>query len=93
MTKRYRKPKMKDGELRVYWGRLPHDSPDIVYAWQGDPEMRRNTRLLHNFFSCESPDPFAQPLWSKMYPSFVKELEQRGYDITTLKFSIMKKKQ
>ena len=90
--KRLRKPKLKDGELRVYWGRLPHDSPDIIYAWQGDPEMRRDTRLLHVVFGCETPDPFEQPLFSKMNPSFIKELELRGYDISTIKFSIMKKK-
>jgi hypothetical protein len=35
--KRLRKPKLKDGELQMYWGRPdPHDNPDVVLAWQGD---------------------------------------------------------
>lgn len=28
--KRFRTPKLKNGELRVYWGKLPHDSPDAA---------------------------------------------------------------
>ena len=89
--KRLRKPILKDGELRVYWGRLPHDCPDIIYSWQGDPSMKRDAAMLHNFIGSKHVDPFATPLFSKMDPSFIEELELRGYDITTLKFSIMKK--
>lgn len=89
--KRLRKPKLKDGELRMYWGRLPHDSPDVIFAWQGDLSMESDSRLLHRMLASEYPDPFAQPLWSKMNPSLIKELELRGYDITTIKFSIIKK--
>lgn len=91
--KRYRHPKLKDGELRVYWGRLPHESPDIIFAWQGDSAMRADSRLLNIAFCSKQPDPFVQPIFSKMLPSMVQELEARGYDITTLKFSIMKKVQ
>lgn len=90
--RRLRTPKMKDGELRVYWGREPHDrTPDVMFAWQGDAEMRRDTRLLHSHFSCPRPDPHVQPVFSKMLPSLIEELQARGYDITTLKFSIQKK--
>lgn len=89
--KRYRKPKLKDGELRVYWGKLPHDSPDLIFAWQGDYTMRADSKLLHIAFCCNNPDPFITPLFSKMLPSLVQELEARGYDIETLRFSIMKK--
>lgn len=90
--KRLRKPKLKDGELRVYWGKVPHDSPDIILAWQGDSTMKRDTNLLHYHLCCERPDVHVQPLFSKMEPSLIKELESRGYDLTTLNFSIMKKK-
>lgn len=90
--KRLRKPKLKDGELRVYWGKVPYDSPDIILAWQGDSSMRRDINLLHYHLCCERPDVHTKPLFSKMEPSLIKELENRGYDITTLKFSIMKKK-
>jgi len=90
--KRLRKPKLKDGELRVYWGKLPHDSPDVIFAWQGEPSMKRDSKLLHSVICSDQPDLFTTPLFSKMNPSLVKELELRGYDITTINFSIMKKK-
>lgn len=91
MPKRFRKPVLKSGELRVYWGKEPHDNPDVILAWQGDGSMRADTRLLHNYLCSQHPDPFAKPLFSKMKPSLLQELEARGYDITTLRFSIMKK--
>ena len=89
--KRYRTPKLKNGELRVYWGKLPHDSPDVIYSWQGDRSMKRDTALLCHHFGSKTPDPFEKPIFSKMNPSLIEELEARGYDITTLRFSIMKK--
>ena len=88
---RFRKPKLKEGELRVYWGKLPHENPDVVLAYQGDGLMRRDTNMLRVFMCSQHPDPFAKPLFSKMNPSMIQELEARGYDLTTLKFSIMKK--
>jgi hypothetical protein len=90
-VKRFRRPKLKDGQLLVYWGRLPHDEPDIIYSWQGDSSMKRDSSLLCYHFGSRRPDPLAKPLYSKMEPSFLEELELRGYDLTTLRFSIMKK--
>lgn len=90
-TKRFHRPKLKDGQLMVYWGKLPHDVPDIIIHWQGDSSMSRDSRLLYYHLSCRRPDPLAKPLFSKMEPSLIEELEDRGYDITTLRFSIMKK--
>ena len=89
--KRLRKPKLKDGELRMYWGREPYCAPDVMYAYQGDSAMRRDARLLHFYLGCRHPDPHVTPLFSKMNPSLIEELEARGYDLTTLRFSIMKK--
>ncbi len=91
--KRFRRPKLKDGELRIYWGKLPHESPDVVLSWQGDRSMKRDSALLHYYICSKHPDLFAKPLFSVMKPSLIEELESRGYDITTLKFSIQKKKQ
>lgn len=90
-AKRFRRPKLKNGELRVYWGKLPRDSADVIIAWQGDPSMKRDANFLFYSLCNEHPDVQAIHLFSKMKPSVVKELEARGYDITTLKFSIMKK--
>lgn len=89
--KRFRRPKLKSGELRMYWGKLPHDNPDIVVEWQGEASMKRDSHFLFYALGHDKPDINAKPLFSKMEPSFFKELELRGYDLTTLKFSIMKK--
>lgn len=92
MNKRLRKPKLKDGELMMYWGReSPGESPDMIFAWQGDITMRRDTRYLHLVLATQQPDLFTTPLFSKMNPSFLEELESRGYDLTTLRFSVRKK--
>jgi len=90
-VKRFRRPKLKDGELRVYWGKLPHDAPDVIYSWQGDRSMKRDSALLCYHFGSKHPDPHVRPIFSKMNPSLLEDLEARGYDITTLRFSIMKK--
>ena len=91
MVKRFRKPKMVDGELKMYWGKPDkHDGPDVVLAWQGDASMRRDTNLLHYHLCSAKPDLTVMPLFSKMTPSLIDELKARGYDITTLKFTIKK---
>lgn len=93
MKKRFRSPKLKDGELRMYWGKPdPHDNPDIVLAYQGNRQMRADTALLHFALCCKKPNPHKLPIFSVMEPSLIEELDERGYDLTTLKFSIMKKK-
>lgn len=96
--KRYRTPKAKPGELKVQWGKLPHNNPDLCYCW-GEGVSRADSSLLHYTFSSK------RPVLSKCYeamlsgessqisfdPSFLEELEARGYDLTTLRFSIQKK--
>ncbi len=85
LMKRYREPKANPGELKAQYGKLKHDSPDIIYAW-GDGCSSADARLLHYVMSREWYHP-ADGTWGD---SFIKELEKRGYDITTLKFSIKK---
>lgn len=89
--KRFRKPKLKDGELRIYYGKLPGDAPDVIYAWQGDRSMKRDSALLCLHFGSQQPDIHARPLFSEMNPSLLDELDRRGYDLSTIRFSIMKK--
>lgn len=92
MAKRYRTLKAKPGELRAYYGKADeHCGPDICYAW-GPGTHRTDPRLLHSTFSCERLTHDFPTLNTKYEPSFIKELEQRGYDITTLRFSIQMKK-
>ncbi len=81
MKKRYRTPKAKEGELLVKYGNDGGDI-DLFYCYQGDATMKRDSKLLSYAF--ESIDILGDGCLRK-------ELENRGYDITTLKFSIMKK--
>ena len=90
--KRFRKPKLKDGELRIYYGKLPHENPDVVYAWQGERSMKRDSGLLCCAIGMRYPKiTYGKADFGNMQPSLIEELEARGYDITTIKFSIMKK--
>lgn len=87
--KRYRAPKCKEGELKLYHGKID-GSFDIVIQFNGDRMMKRDSNLLFNVFTSKHPDVSAKPLFSVMNPSFTDELIARGYDISTIKFSIMK---
>lgn len=75
-----RAPKAKPGELKVAWGKEKGDDPELFFCW-GQGTSKRDNNLLMHFFS------------QKMTPegkSISQELQERGYDISTLKFSISK---
>lgn len=72
MTKRWRKLKAKPRQQRVGWGCVAGDSPDLLFAWGGNGACKSDSRMISNALSEE----------------FITELEARGYDITTLKFSV-----
>ncbi len=81
MTKRYSAPKAKKGELLVKYGKVDGVC-DIQYCWpDNESSMHIDINLLlialHR---------------NKMFEgkSLIEELENRGYDITTLKFAIKK---
>lgn len=84
--KRYRCPKAKQNELILQWGKLPHESPDIVVAW-GEGCAKADSRLLMSAFCSKHYNPGTYD----SNPSLVDELSNRGYDIETLKFVIKKK--
>jgi hypothetical protein len=89
-TKRLPMPAAKPGQLIARWAKLDrHIGPDLCYSW-GDGCDRTDSRLLHDTLTAPTPPPVFRPdePWG---PSFVEELEARGYDITTLRFSISKK--
>lgn len=98
--KRFRRLHAKPGQLLVYYGKLPGDNPDICFAWGGEGATRRDGALLHYMFSGKRMQPvYGQErdenhgLPWKFDKSFLEELEARGYDLTTLKFSIQLKRQ
>jgi hypothetical protein len=95
--KRYRRPKVKPGELRAQWGKLEGNEPDLCYFW-GEGIGKCDGHLIHNVLStprCETnwDAPMGSPriMWTKYAKSFIEELEERGYDLTTLRFYIRKK--
>lgn len=76
MKKRYRRQEAKPGELKAYYGVADRGcSPDVCVAWGAAGAHRADGRVLLEALS----------------PEFFKELVARGYDITTLKFSIRQK--
>jgi len=84
---RLTRKRAKPGELCMFYGRLPGDNPDTIYSW-GDGCSKRDGALLNMVIG--------GPIWDwngKPNKSLLDELKDRGYDITTLKFSIQKTKE
>lgn len=87
MRKRYPYPKAKAGELLVKYGQV-NGERDLFYCIPDNKVgMRTDRNLLNHVFEniILFPDSFGKG------KTLRKELEERGYDITTFKFSIMKK--
>ncbi len=67
----------------MFYGKLRHDPPDIIYDW-GDQCCRADGRLLDYLFNyCVVNDTNGN--------NMIRELEARGYDIETIRFSIRKR--
>jgi hypothetical protein len=76
------------GQLRMFYGRLPGErTPDVCTAW-GEGCSKRDGRLLHWILCSDRPPGVPGRPFDK---SLLKELEDRGYDLSTLEFSIRKK--
>lgn len=80
-NKRWRTPSAKPGELKVAFGQ-EHGELDLYYCHGGGGAGRADSRLLSIAF--ESTDIIDGK-------NLRQELQDRGYDITTLKFSIQQK--
>lgn len=98
MKKRYRRKHAKPGQLLIYYGKLPHDDPDVVFAWGEAGANRYDASFLTFALSGKrqrvvyGEDRVKNGGWPVVFdPSVIEELEARGYDITTIQFSIMKK--
>lgn len=75
-----RRKHWKDGWLTAWWGRQYRgERKDLHYGFPCSPDGH----FLHNSFN------HVKGLDGK---PFIQELEERGYDITTLQFSIRRKK-
>ena len=83
MAKRVRVLQAKAGQLRAAWGKpCAWGEPDLVYAWGANGASKPDGRILSEAF--ENTDVFDGK-------SLRVILDERGYDLTTLKFSIEQK--
>lgn len=73
--------------LSAYWSKKERD---LMYSYPGSAV---DGRLVHSVMGClRARLDYSQERPTPVYdPSFVDELEKRGYDITTLRFSVMLK--
>jgi len=82
--RRWRVPKAKPGELKACFGRSDRfeSSPDLCYVWGGKGVASSEGRVLSTAFEeCHVYDG----------KNLRQVLEARGFDITTLRFSIQLK--
>ena len=83
MGKRVTTPMAKPGQLIARWGRADRGhEPSIVYAWGADGACKSDSRILCN--ALEEVKVFNGK-------TLAEELDSRGYDLTTLRFSISRR--
>jgi hypothetical protein len=86
-AKRLRHKKCAPGQLRAYWGREGRGNyPDVILAHGGGTASKRDTTLLFIHLCTKRPTGYN----SEYIPSLMDDLRERGYDISTLEFSIKK---
>ncbi len=90
--KRYRSLVAKPGQLKIAYGRASrHDKPDLCVAWGAGGADKPDARTAMHALT-EKRLGYAFPsMVVEQRPSLVEELEARGYDITTLRFTIERK--
>ena len=85
--------KAKPGELKLAWSKRERD---LEIAWGGEGAASWDGHLLHSHFCSRPVHPRNMLDDIRNLPfdatTFTQELEKRGYDLKTLKFSIQKKK-
>lgn len=76
-----RMPSPKPGQIRVAWATERGDKPTIHFCYKGEPSIKRDSNMIMSHFGIT-------PTISG--GTFLDELKERGYDLSTLKFSIDK---
>lgn len=88
--RRFQLIKAKPGELKVQWGRVVRKDPlSLIYSWGAGGTKDDAEKLMDLFQTTHVHQVNGQTVSTQK--SLRQELEDRGYDVTTLKFSIMKK--
>ena len=92
MAKRVRVPDPKADTLIATWGRSDsYAAPSIVYVYP-DRDGKCDSRVLCDAFESKQYSPNPEKFGSfKLTPSLAEELDARGWDLTTLRFSIKRK--
>lgn len=83
--KTYRRPKVLEGQMKFQRGKIDGDVDMCIFY--GDSIPRCDRALVMNAFGSGHYSLSTK----KTMPSFLEELEARGYDLDTLKFTIKKK--
>jgi hypothetical protein len=92
--KRYRTRKAKPGELIAYYGKAERwDAPGICTAYGGSGASRADSCLLMTALTINIAEFIKHGSNDQYWPfrSLLEELEVRGYDLATLRFSIQRK--
>jgi hypothetical protein len=76
---RPRIPTTKPGELKAGWARVDGNSPSVAYNWGGGGAAKSDARILSNAL---------EEVHVHDGKTLIEELEARGYDLSTLRFSI-----
>lgn len=71
----------KRNTLSAQWSKREND---IVFSWPDGLQTKVDGHLLHNRFDNPPYNPDGKT------PPLIEELVRRGYDLKTLRFSIMK---
>lgn len=80
IVKRWRQPSAKPRQLKAQYGKEQHsDRPELLYVWGGAGASSPDARVLGRALE-DVPVFDGKPL--------TQVLIDRGYDITTLRFSI-----
>lgn len=87
-----RTPRPKEGQIKVAWGYTADDGEAIYYC-RGKGVPKVDGAMVHDMLASKRAHPVPGALFGVEWePSFLEELEARGYDVKTLKISIEKKK-
>jgi len=87
----YRNRQTKPDTIEVYYGRDRDGQVDLVFAWGEGAHKGDAATVMDIIQRKQHRGSFETFPNLKECPSLLEELEERGYDLTTLKFSIQKK--
>ena len=87
--KKYRRPKLTNGQIKLQKHRL--DGEVDVCVFYGDDVPRCDRALVMYAFTSTRQRTDLKTMKPAFDPSFIDELESRGYDLDTLRFTIDKK--